>query len=157
MRPHGLKGEVTAILTQEIELSQVNYFFVEVSENLVPFFIHSFSDRGDKTFFKFEEVDSVKTAESIKGCNIYLPKSLRPKLKRGEFYDDEIVGFNVEDKTLGMLGRITEVSANNSNKLLKLMYGNKELLIPTNGPFVNIINNTKKLITVDLPEGFLDM
>ncbi|MFM7856600.1 MAG: ribosome maturation factor RimM [Flammeovirgaceae bacterium] len=156
-RPHGLKGEVTAILTQQIELSQMDYFFIEVNGNLVPFFIHSFSDRGDKTFFKFEEVDSAKTAESIKGCNIYVPKSVRPKLKRGEFYDDEIVGFNVEDNTLGTLGRIIDVSGNSSYKLLKLIYKNRELLIPTNGPFIYNINRIKKVITVNLPEGFLDI
>jgi 16S rRNA processing protein RimM len=86
-----------------------------------------------------------------------LPKETRPKLKRGEFYDDEIIGFVVEDETIGILGAITEVSTNGPNKLLVINYLGKEALIPTNGPFIKSVNKTKKLIKVELPEGFLDI
>jgi 16S rRNA processing protein RimM len=156
-RPHGLKGEVTAILTEPIDLSEVNSFFLEYKNVLVPFFIESFSDRGDKTFFKFEEIDSTEKADPLKGCGIYLPKSIRPKLKRGEFYDDEVIGFNVEDKAKGLLGSVKEVSATGSNRLLLVRYNEKEVLIPVNGPFIVSTNKCKKLIVVDLPDGFLDI
>ena len=119
--------------------------------------IESFSDRGDKTFFKFEDIDTTENANELKGCSLYLPKTIRPKLKRGEFYDDEVLGFQVEDKTLGLLGTITEVSPTGPNRLLTLNYNNKEVLIPVNGPFITSTNKTKKLIKVDLPEGFLDI
>ena len=125
--------------------------------DLVPHFIKSFSDRGDKTFFKFEDIDTTESANELKGCSLYLPKTIRPKLKRGEFYDDEVLGFQVEDKTLGLLGTITEVSPTGPNRLLTLNYNNKEVLIPVNGPFITSTNKTKKLIKVDLPEGFLDI
>ncbi|MFM8914524.1 MAG: ribosome maturation factor RimM [Flammeovirgaceae bacterium] len=156
-RPHGLKGEVTAILTEPIDLSDISSFFIEYKNSLVPFFIESFSDRGDKTFFKFEEIDSTEKADPLKGCNIFLPKAIRPKLKRGEFYDDEVVGFKVEDKTKGLLGTVTEVSANGPNRLITLVHNQKEVLIPVHGPFITSTNKSKKLIVVDLPEGFLDI
>lgn len=156
-RPHGLKGEVTAILTEPIDLSEITSFFLEYQNSLVPFFIESFSDRGDKTFFKFEEIDSTEKADPLKGCSIYLPKSIRPKLKRGEFYDDEVIGFNVEDKTMGLLGSVKEVSATGPNRLLLVRYNEKEVLIPVNGPFIVSTNKSKKLIMVDLPDGFLDI
>jgi 16S rRNA processing protein RimM len=41
--------------------------------------------------------------------------------------------------------------------LLTLNYNTKEVLIPVNGPFITSTNKTKKLIKVDLPEGFLDI
>lgn len=156
-RPHGLRGEVTAILTEPIDLHEVGSLLIEFKNSLVPFFIEAFSDRGDKTFFKFEEVDSAEKSESLKGCNIYLPKSIRPKLKRGQFYDDEVIGFNVEDKGKGLLGLVTEVSANGPNRLLAVRYKEKQVLIPVNAPFIISTNKTKKLIVVDLPEGFLDI
>lgn len=156
-RPHGLKGEVTAILTAPIDLSEVTSFFLEYRNNLVPFFIESFSDRVDKTFLKFQEIDSVEKADPLKGCSIYLPKAIRPKLKRGEFYDDEVIDFNVEEKTKGLLGSVKNVSATGPNRLLLVRYNQKELLIPVNGPFIVSVNKAKKLITVDLPDGFLDI
>ncbi|MFM8849634.1 MAG: ribosome maturation factor RimM [Cytophagales bacterium] len=156
-RPHGLKGEVTAILTAPIDLSEVTSFFLEYRNSLVPFFIESFSDRVDKTFLKFQEIDSVEKADPLKGCSIYLPKAIRPKLKRGEFYDDEVIDFNVEEKTKGLLGSVKNVSATGPNRLLLVRYNQKELLIPVNGPFIVSVNKAKKLITVDLPDGFLDI
>jgi 16S rRNA processing protein RimM len=36
-------------------------------------------------------------------------------------------------------------------------YNEKEVLIPVNGPFILSINKTKKIITVLLPEGFLEI
>jgi 16S rRNA processing protein RimM len=156
-RTHGLKGEVTAILSDSIDLEEIKSLFIEVRNDLVPHFIESFSDRGDKTFFKFEDIDTTENANELKGCSLYLPKTIRPKLKRGEFYDDEVLGFQVEDKTLGLLGTITEVSPTGPNRLLTLNYNTKEVLIPVNGPFITSTNKTKKLIKVDLPEGFLNI
>ncbi len=156
-KAHGLKGEVTIIVTEPMDLDSVESVFVELKNTLVPYFIKELSDRGDKAFVKFEEINSIEQANAIKGSSIYLPKETRPKLKRGEFYDDEVVGFAVEDEALGSLGEVTEISASGPNKLLVLLYKSKELLIPINGPFIKSVNKTKKLIKVELPEGFLDI
>jgi 16S rRNA processing protein RimM len=156
-KAHGLKGEVTIIVTEPMDLDSVESVFVELKNTLVPYFIKELSDRGDKAFVKFEEINTIEQANAIKGSSIYLPKETRPKLKRGEFYDDEILGFVVEDETIGILGNITEVSTNGPNKLLVINYLGKEALIPTNGPFIKSVNKTKKLIKVELPEGFLDI
>jgi 16S rRNA processing protein RimM len=156
-KAHGLKGEVTIIVTEPMDLDSVESVFVELKNTLVPYFIKELSDRGDKAFVKFDEINSIEQANAIKGSSIYLPKETRPKLKRGEFYDDEILGFVVEDEAIGILGAITEVSANGPNKLLVINYLGKEVLIPINGPFIKSVNKTKKLIKVELPEGFLDI
>jgi 16S rRNA processing protein RimM len=156
-KAHGLKGEVTIIVTEPVELDSVESVFIEIKNTLVPYFIKELSDRGDKAFIKFEEINTLEQANTLKGGSIYLPKETRPKLKRGEFYDDEIIGFVVEDETIGILGSITKVSANGPNRLLVINYLGKEALIPTNGPFITSVNKTKKLIKVELPEGFLEI
>lgn len=156
-KTHGLKGEVTAIFSEPVELDEIDSVFIEVKNNLVPHFIKDFSDRGDKTFIQFEDVDTTEKAIALKGCSVYLPKDVRPKLKRGEFYNDEIIGFDVEDQTVGLLGKITAVSATGPNRLLTVAYKNKEILIPVNSPFILSSNKTKKIVRVDLPEGFLDI
>lgn len=156
-KAHGLKGEVTIIVTEPVDLNSVDSAFVELKNTLVPYFIKDLSDRGDKAFVKFEEINSIEQANAIKGCSLYLPKDSRPKLKRGEFYDDEVIGFTVIDENLGELGSVTGVSSSGPNRLLSLSFKGKEVLIPLNSPFILSTNKSKKVIKVALPDGFLDI
>lgn len=156
-KTHGLKGEVTLMVTEPVDFESIESVFIELRDSLVPHFVSSFSDRGDKVFVKFDDIDTPEKAASLKGGSLYLPKDARPKLKRGEFYDDEVVGFSVIDESLGELGEVTEVSSSGPNRLLTVNVKGKEVLIPINSPFVLSTNKTKKTIKVALPEGFLDI
>jgi 16S rRNA processing protein RimM len=159
LRPHGLKGEVTVSLDPECPsgLESGNSIFLEENSKLIPYFIERAAIRGDKAYVKFEEVDTVESASLVAKKALYLPKSFRVPSGRGNFYDDEIVSFEVEDELVGSLGKVTGVTQAGPNKLIAIDFGGKEVLIPVNGPFITGINKTKKRITVNLPEGFLDL
>jgi 16S rRNA processing protein RimM len=159
MKPHGLKGEVTISLDPEApdDLSNVETVFVEIRKKLLPFSIEGISLRGSKAFLKLEEVDTPEQAQDISKSSLYLPKSSRPKSGRGEFYDDEVIGFEVVDTATGPLGKITEVVQAGPNKLLSVAYQGREVLVPLNSPFIESVNKTRKKITVSLPDGFLDI
>ncbi len=156
-KTHGLKGEVTLIITEGVDLELYKSVYLEIKNNLVPYFIERISDRSDKAFVKFEDVNTPEQAALLKGSSIYLEKTVRPKLKRGEFYDDEVVNFAVENENGEPLGIIKEVVQSGMNRLLALDYLGKEVLIPINGPFIISVNKTKKKIVVQLPDGFLDI
>ena len=139
------------------DLSSIDSVFLEQNNRLVPYFIESIAGLGTKVFLKFEDIDSAEAARAISKQSVYISKSLRPKRDRNEFYDDEINDFEVFDTMLGFLGKIDGVVAAGPNRLLSLEHQGKEVLIPTNGPFIKSINKTKKRIDVDLPEGFLEI
>jgi 16S rRNA processing protein RimM len=159
LKPHGLKGEVTISIDADApeDLDLLESVFIEKNSRLVPYFIEAMSIKGDKAYVKFEEIDSHESAASISKSALYLPKTSRPKSGKGEFYDDEILDFEVHDSELGFLGKIAEVTAAGPNKLLSIMKEEKEVLIPLNSPFIISINKSKKRISVTLPEGFLDI
>jgi 16S rRNA processing protein RimM len=159
MRPHGLKGEVTIALDAAIaeELAGTEIIFVEVSERLTPFFVETLSLRGRKAFLKFEEVNTREQAEDLSGSSLFLAKSSRPRADSGEFYDDEVIGFQVLDTALGHLGKIQAIVQAGPNKLLSIDNGGKEVLVPLNSPFIRRVNKGSKEITVTLPEGFLNI
>lgn len=159
LKPHGLKGEVTISIDPDTpnDFATLDAVFLASNDRLVPYFIQHVSVRGAKAFVKFEDVDSPEDAEKISKQAIYLPKTARPKSTRGEFYDDEVIDFEVVDNTTGVLGNVTEVMQAGANRLLVVMYEGKEVLIPVNSPFITSINKSKKKISVDLPEGFLDI
>jgi 16S rRNA processing protein RimM len=154
-KTHGLKGEVTVTLLPECpDLTSVETVFV--SDAFVPHFVQSISVKGDKAFVKLEDVDSIESAAGLKGTSLYLPKEERPKLARGEFYNDEVVGFDVVEGA-ATLGKITDTMEAGPNRFLILDHNGKEVLIPVSGPFITSVNKSKKRIIVELPEGFLDI
>jgi 16S rRNA processing protein RimM len=156
-KTHGLKGEVTAVFENEFDLEEVKSLFLEFSGNLVPYFVEKVTGKGTKPFLKLEGINSQTQAAEIKGCHLYLPKSSRPELKRGLFYDDEIVGFQVEDEIAGVLGTVTEVQSSGANRLLAFSYNHKEILVPINSPFIKSVNKSQKTIKLILPDGYLDI
>ncbi len=159
MKPHGLKGGVTIALDPEApeDFAGVETIFVEINERLLPYFIEDISTKGNKAFLKLEEVDTREEAENISRSAIFLPKASRPKSGRGEFYDDEVIGFEVTDTEEGTLGKITEVVQAGPNKLLSVSYHGKQVLVPLNSPFIHSVNKSRKKITVTLPAGFLEI
>ena len=158
LKPHGLKGEVTISIDAEApDLADLESLFIEKNNRLVPYFIQLISVRGDKAFVKFEDVDSPEAAKAISKSAVYLPKATREKSGRNQFYDDEVIGFEVTDSGAGVLGKVLEVTAAGPNKLLSVDHQGKEVLIPVHGPFITSINKSKKTISVTLPDGFLDL
>jgi len=159
LKPHGLKGSVTVSLDEDsgVDVTALENVFLDINGNLVPYFIETVSVKGNKAFLKFEEIDTIDEAEAISKKVMMLPKSQRPKSRRGEFYEDEIIGFTVIDEVIGGLGKIEEVVSAGPNKLLMLMHNEREILIPINSPFISGVNKSKRKVTVNLPEGFLDI
>jgi len=154
-KTHGLKGEVTVNTLPECpDLVSVKTLYI--GDSYVPHFIQSISVKGDKAFIKFEDLNDIDQAAGLKGASLYLPKSERPKLSRGEFYNDEVVGFEVTEDEVS-LGKITDIMEAGPNRFLVLDHNGKEVLIPIAGPFIKSVNKSKKKIVVDLPEGFLDL
>lgn len=156
-KTHGLKGEVTIALDAGApsDFETVDALFLEMTGRLVPYFIGSFSLRGTKGFVKFEDVETLDDAARLVKSSVYLPKSMRPKSRTGEFYDDEILHFKVLDETYGALGTITEVMQAGPNRLLVLDHDGKEVLIPLNSPFITHVDKRKKVLTTSLPDGYL--
>jgi 16S rRNA processing protein RimM len=156
-KTHGLKGEVTAILEYELDFENTSVIFLETNGNLVPHFPEEFSGTDEKAVVRFEGITTLDQASHLKGCSLYLPKTARVRSGRGEFYDDEIVGFMVTDENEGQLGTVTEVTTSKLSRLITLHYHRKEILIPVNSPFIKSVNKSKRTISVNLPEGYLDI
>lgn len=158
LKAHGLKGELTLSLLPDCpDLDQMGSIFIQVRQQLVPYFIESVSAKGVKVYMRLEGIDTPEKAAALKGCSVYAPKSVRPALPKNEFYSDEIVDFEVIDTKLGQLGKILEVQELGPSKHLIVIVNGKEVMIPMNGPFIKKVNKTGKQLTVELPDGFLEL
>lgn len=157
-KTHGLKGEITLTLFPECPaLKKSLSLFLEINTHLVPHTIETVSTKGTRAYLKLEGINTVASAEALKGCSLYLPKSQRPNLSKGEFYSDEVIGFEVVDAEKGPLGAVNAVFEAGSNRHLVILREGREVLIPLNGPFVKGVNRARKQIRVELPDGLLEL
>jgi len=159
IKPHGLKGQVTIALEPDApaDFESINSLFIETGEKLLPYFIENISVKGNRAFLKLEEVDTPEQAKQISRSGIFLPLETRPKSGRGEFYDDEVIGFEVVDSQVGSIGKVAEVVRTAGNRILSVVQDEREVLIPLNAPFIDSVNKGKRRISITLPEGYLEI
>lgn len=154
------KGEVLLYLdTDEPELYEnMESVFVEFNKNLVPFFIKNSSlHKNDFLRVQFEDVDSEAEADSIMNCEVYLPLDRLPKLSGNKFYFHEVIGFEIEDKRLGVFGKIVSINDSTAQPLFEVLNGEVEMLIPMIDQFLVEIDRKSKKVVMDLPEGLVEM
>ena len=154
------KGEVLAYLdTDEPELYEnLESVFVECNKHLVPFFIETSSlHKNDFLRVRFEDVTTEEEAEALLGNDLYLPLSMLPKLSGNKFYFHEVIGFEVEDQRLGVVGKIQSVNDSTAQPLFEVLYGAVEILIPMIDHFLVKIDRENKKVVMNLPEGLIEM
>ena len=154
------KGEVLLYLdTDEPELYEnMESVFVEFNKNLVPFFIENSSlHKNDFLRVQFEDVDTEAEADSILGCDVYLPLNMLPKLEGNKFYFHEVIGFEIEDKRLGVFGKIVSINDTTAQPLFEVVNGSVEILVPMIDQFLVKIDRENKKVIMDLPEGLIEM
>ena len=154
------KGEVLIYLdTDEPELYQnMESVFVEFNNNLVPFFIENSSlHKNDFLRVRFEDVDTEAEADSILGCEVYLPLNMLPKLEGNKFYFHEVIGFDIEDKRLGVFGKIVSINDSSAQPLFEVVNGSVEILIPMIDQFLVKIDRENQKVIMNLPEGLVEM
>jgi 16S rRNA processing protein RimM len=154
------KGEVLIYLdTDEPELYEnMESVFVEFNKNLVPFFIENSSlHKNDFLRVRFEEVNNEEDADAIINKEVYLPLSSLPKLSGNKFYFHEVIGFEIEDKRVGVFGIIQSINDSSAQPLFEVLNGEVEILIPMIDQFLVKIDRENKKVIMDLPEGLIEM
>jgi 16S rRNA processing protein RimM len=157
---HGFKGEVSLFfdVSEPLEYEQINALFIAIGEHLTPFFIERISYKG-KGFFqvKFENVNSEIDAKRILRQELYLPLNMLPELGDKNFYDHEIIGYNVVDEDFGSCGVVSQVIDYKINPLLQLQFKEKEVLIPLIEGLVKKVDRKNKTLFIKSPSGLIEM
>ena len=160
VRKYSFKGELLAKLdTDQPELYEhLDAIFVQVRNNLIPFFIeHSQLHKSDLLRIKFEEVDTEADADALIKSELYLPLELLPKLEGSKFYFHEVIGFKINDKNFGEVGVIKAINDSTAQALFEVDRDGVEILIPMNDEFIVKVDREAKTIWVETPEGLIDL
>lgn len=156
-KKHGTKGEVNAFLDVDnpLEYSKMESVFVELHNELIPFFIDHILVRTNLCIVQFSDTNASQ-AEELIGKKLYLPLSSLPPLTGNKFYFHEVIGFEVVDTQLGSIGQIEQV-LDHRQPLLQISFQEKEILIPVVDEIILLVDREKKQVVVNTPEGLVDI
>ena len=160
VKKYSFKGEVLAKLdTDQPELYEnLDAIFLELRNNLVPFFVESSQlHKSELLRIKFEDVNEESDADAIMKSGLYLPLDLLPKLEGNKFYFHEVIGFSVNDVSFGLVGTIKAINDSTAQSLFEIDRDGIEILIPMNDEFIVKVDRDNKTIIVDTPKGLIDL
>lgn len=159
-KTHALKGEVVFNFTDDIfDTTDSDYLIIAVDGILVPFFISEYRFRSDTSaLVKFDDIDNADAAQIIIGCDVYFEKAKAQAANEETMSLSYFVGFRMEDEQGNAIGTITDIDDNTENWLFVIQKTDgREALIPAHEQFITHIDHEARVLTMDLPEGLLDL
>lgn len=159
-KPHGVKGELSFTFTDDVfDRVDCDYLICLLDGIFVPFFIEEYRFRSDTTaLVKLDGINTAEKARMFTNVEVYFPTKFIDEADEPVHLSwNYFVGFWVKDKKHGELGSIVEVDDSTVNTLFVIDHDGEELLIPAQEEFIVKMDNKKKQMTVDLPEGLVNL
>lgn len=160
VKPHGFKGELAILVDadQPRQYAKSKALYIEQRGQLVPFLVQKLSIPTERGYVKLEGVDTTEQALKLKGKTLYLPLDALPKLKPGQFYYHEIIGFPVIDDTQGPIGTLQDVWESTQQHLLQVISPKGvEVIVPMIEAIVYLVDLEAKEIKTRIPEGLVEL
>jgi 16S rRNA processing protein RimM len=160
IKTHGIKGQVVLRLIH-FKLDEIKSFepvYLEIDGLPVPFFIVDYFPKDQNTvILGFEDFTTNEDLEELMDAKVYIPlKNLRSEAKITDTFKS-LSGYEVRDSIHGKLGLIAEIIESDHNPLLRVVDKKREVLIPLQPAFINDIDHSKKIVSVQVPDGLLDL
>lgn len=159
-KAHGLKGEVKAqfdVYDMEEYKGRKSFYLAKKDEPLNKMRLKRMQHVGKgQLILKFEGVNFRDEAEALQGSTIFFPESDLPALEDGQFYYFQIIGYEVEDKNHGRLGKVKDIMETSGQDILIMNHKEKEILIPMTEGFLLGADHEEKLVKTAMPEGLLE-
>lgn len=158
-RPHGIRGEVVAnVLTDFPErfsgLTDVTAVMPDGKRRTLS--IKGTRFQKDRVLIKFDSVDTVEDAETLRNAEICVDETDAVELEADEFFDWDLEGCAVTTVDGNQLGRVSSLFRTGGTDLL-VVKGEREYLIPFAGSICTEVDIENKSIVVDPPEGLLEL
>jgi 16S rRNA processing protein RimM len=152
----GLKGEVKVYNYSDSCDSYENLPQMYVGDELKD--IESFRLQKNMVILKLSGINNRDDAERAKGKELFITEADLPELPEGQYYVRDLLGMDVILDSGESLGKITDVIQNSAQDIFEVeRQDGSKVLIPRVDQFVLNIDADKRVITVRLIEGMLDL
>lgn len=155
LKTHGYKGHLRVYIDEYYmdDFEELKAIFI----NNLPYFILSKDINSDtEAIILLEEVNTKEIAQQLQGKEIFANEEDIEEILEEDPYSD-LAGFMLEDKKTGSIGTIEQVIELPHQYLAQVLKDEREILVPLNDDFIVEIDEEKKRVIVDLPEGLIDI
>lgn len=155
----GLKGEMILqhSLGKKTSLKGLTALFIEErKESFIPYFIETARIKSEEEIYvKLQDIDTREGAIKITQKEVWLPEADFKKFssKGGPM---ALLGYEVVEEGK-VLGTILEIIEQPHQLLCRIDIEGKEVLIPLHAETIKKVDSRKKQVTVELPEGLLEI
>ncbi len=161
VKPRGLKGELVAELLTDFpdRFNQIEQFFARSPQGeQIAVALEHFSFHKNRIVMKLAGIDSIESAATLVGFEFVVPETERVELAEDEFYDWELEGCRVETVTGQLIGKVSSVLRTGAANLLVVKGENApDVLVPMVSSILTSVDKEGKLVTIDPPEGLLEL
>ena len=156
LKAHGLKGELKVFIYNDESETLVKglNIWLKLENSFKSFLVENI--RGyKKNIIKLENLNDRDEANKLLKEKIYVSRSDFPSLNDGEFYLNDLIGFNIYDTENISFGILVDVMCVPNQEILVIKYNEKEILLPNNDNFVRLFDFKNKKIIVDKIKQFI--
>jgi 16S rRNA processing protein RimM len=121
----------------------------------VPFFTESVKDSGGNRIVKLKHVDDEENAKKYIGCKVYIIYVQNDEIELEE--DSEYKDYSVFDKKFGFIGKFERFNMIPGNTVFETSYKGKTIIFPFADNFIHKIDDVKKEIHIESPEGLIEL
>ena len=158
-KKHGYKGNVVLYIDTDHPSYYHSIKNIWIKQNGVntPFIIENIKKlKEDQLVLSLKNVDLEKCDRLIKK-EVYIPTSKVPELDENQFFNRDVIDFKIYNSKKEFIGSIEEIIEIPNNTIIQTTVEGKEVLIPFNEKTLIKINKKKKEITIDIPEGLIEL
>lgn len=160
VRPRGNHGEVLAEI--ETDFPQERFrpgeaLLRDRSGRLRKAVVEETWFHKDRVVIKFEGVDTIGQAETLRGLEWIVPEEEAHPLPEGTHYRHALAGLEVRTRSGEVIGWIREVEPGAEVDLLVLEAGGREVLVPAARPYVREVHEEEGYAVLDVPPELMDL
>ncbi len=165
LKPYRTEGFLVAEYKQNFyqELLSCNAIFLKINGLEVPFFVEDIEIENDLSYIKFEEFSNPDDIKKFNGSSLYIRErdiksksSQKNKIRIQDDFIDYIIIDKDTESTL-MIVSIVEYPHQIIANVVHPQNKDKTIKIPLVDELITSIDDSKKTIYMDLPEGLLEL
>jgi 16S rRNA processing protein RimM len=163
VRPQGRHGEALAELLTDFPdrfAERKRLFLLGAKSAPRPIELERHWLHQGRIVLKFAGVDSINDVETLRGLEVAIPKAERAPLEDGAIYIADLIGCTLVDgREQKEVGKIAEVDRESTSTPLLVVktFSGQEVLVPFAKAFQPKFDPAARTLTMDLPEGLLEL
>ena len=156
---HGLAGEVKVFPTTDDpkRFKKLKQVLLDTGKDMLPLGVEHVKFFKNMVILKFKGYDRIEDIMGFKGKNLYVTRENAVRLKKDEYFIEDLIGMKVYTEDEAYLGELTEVITTGANDVYTVhMENGKDVLIPAIGQCILNVDVEHETMQVHLLEGLLE-